>query len=150
MKGFFLSLVVATIFSTTLTQKAQARCEENFIPPHSEEELLAVQNWAVGAAFNMYSRFTNFKWDQKAYVNDNPNQALFNFGLVTATTCLPMDVLQLFVSADYHFSNVLRKAKQSDDKKEAFKAFKTFNKIFLSLAETYGMDRYLIPKGELL
>lgn len=150
MKGFFLSLVVATIFSTTISQKAQARCEENYIPPHNEEELVAVQSWAVGAAFNIYSRYTNYQWDQKAYVNDNPNPALFNFGLVTATTCLPMDVLQLYVSADYHFASVLSRAKQIKDKKEAFKAFKDFNKIFLSLAETYGMDRYLVPKGELL
>jgi len=147
MKGFFLSLVVVTITLSTISQAAYARCEENYIPPHTEEELLELQNWAVGAAFHIYSRFTNYRWDQKAYVKNNPNQALFNFGLVTATTCLPIDVLQLYVSADYHFSSVLNRARKNENKMEAFMKF---NKVFLSLAETYGMKDYLIPRGELL
>lgn len=139
-------LLTLLVFVTIQVQAKKSTCSNSYVPPHTREELEAVRKWAIGAAFNIYAKHSHFTWDQAAYVADVPNQALFNFGFATATSCLDLDVLQFYFGAEAHFVSLLRKL----DGLNPVEARIQFSEAFLAIATAYGMEKYLQPSGEML
>jgi hypothetical protein len=83
-KGFHL-------YNTTGSSSEETQSE--YIPPHTEEQLVAVKQWAKGGGFSAYLRYTNLEFDFKTYQDDCPNWAIFNFGRATGTEYIKLDLL---------------------------------------------------------
>jgi len=120
-KGFHL-------YNTTGSSTEEEETE--YIPPHTDEELKEVQQWAKGGAFSAFLSYTKLSFDSKSYQADCPNWALFNFGRATGVEYLKRDVLKgainMMSELQYHY------AKDSEN----------FQEKFLELAKREGLGAY--------
>lgn len=112
-----------------------AQCEQSYVPPTTQDELLKIREWAIVLAFIPMAEKAGYHFDAESYMEDipNPNPAAFHFGFVTATTCYPVDVITSY----YSYSVVLMRLYHQDI--ENFKIFYTEH------ADRYGYTPYLTP-----
>lgn len=139
MRSFLLG---AILFFAADVGYALGNCAYEYIPPHTTEELLEVRTWAIGGAFIQFADEAGYTFDSAAYMADAPNIALFNFGMVTNTTCLELDVMTGFFSAMTHLAQVWQKHKDPNTPKEM-----SFQEAYTRIATSYGFDKYLAPAG---
>ena len=111
---------------------ASSRCEEDYIPPHTNEELIQVSAWSAGGAFAFYAKYAGVEFDNEAYRNDCPNQAIFNFGLATGLSCIKVDVTTGYSSYSYALRNDYAKDPES------------FPEVYMERAIERGMDKYIV------
>ncbi len=120
-KGFHL-------YNTTGSSTEEQETE--YIPPHTDADLLAVQQWAKGGAFSSFLSFTNLSFDSESYRADCPDWAVFNFGRATGMEYLKRDVLKgainMMSELQYHYAN------NRDG----------FEQKFLELAKREGFESY--------
>lgn len=121
-KGFHL-------YNTTGSSTVEE--EGEYIPPHTAEELIQVRHWAKGGGFSAFLSYTDLKFDYKAYQDDCPNWAIFNFGRATATEFIKVDLLlgAINISSElqYHYA----------------KDPSNFEEVFIKIAEREGFTKYL-------
>lgn len=142
MKSFFLTV----LFAFSLGQNSWAikgSCEESYVPPHSTEDMRAVNQWATGGAFAIFAKQAHVYFDKCAYIADNPYPALFNFSRATATSCLEMDLMNGYMSMAWALDNIYRKITNGEYKDDS-----TFQEVYMDLAEQMGFDRYISVPGD--
>ncbi len=105
-----------------------------YIPPHTQDELSAVQRWAGIGAFASFADSAGYEFDRKRYLDDCPNWAIFNFGRQTGMTYLKVDVTQSFIGITYGLQQSLSKNPGA------------FPEIFWKFAINTGADKYLNKK----
>lgn len=132
----FLLVISVVLMGSSSSWALGGKCEESYIPPHTSEELGEVVDWARGGAFAVFAKEAGYEFDKVSYNQENPNQALFNFGRATGTSCLQRDVLNGYVSMAWVLQNALQKSKNASSK-EAFK------KLYKEYAEKLGFEIYL-------
>ncbi|MFT6071063.1 MAG: hypothetical protein ACJAT2_002704 [Bacteriovoracaceae bacterium] len=120
-KGFHL-------YNTTGSSTVEE--EGEYIPPHTADELEEVVHWAKGGGFSAFLSYTNLKMDYKAYQEDCPNWAIFNFGRATGTEFIKVDVLLGAIN----ISSELQYLYAKDPLK--------FEVAFLKVANREGFDQY--------
>ncbi len=105
--------------------------EGEYIPPHTEEELRQVLQWAKGGGFSAFLSYTNLKFDYKAYQDDCPNWAIFNFGRATGTEFIKVDLLLGAINISSELQHYYAKDKEN------------FEEVFIEIAEREGFSKYL-------
>jgi len=105
---------------------------QEYIPPHTQQELDETVKWAGGGAFAAYAELAGMKFLNEEYKADCPNWAIFNFGRATGTQFLKVDVISRALS----YSHVLQQKYAKD--RENFPDF------FRKLARDAGFIKYLI------
>jgi len=108
---------------------------DEYIPPHTWEELTSVQDWAAGASFSAFASQAGVNFDNEAYRNDCPNWALFNFGRATGTEFIKVDVLLKAINMSYALQQYFAKD-ESEEKSE-------FKKQYFRLLLVSGFDKYI-------
>lgn len=136
-------LVTVLILLGSSSSWGMSKCEENYVPPHTFQDLQEVKAWATGGAFYFYAKQAGYSFNKKAYNEDNPYLALFNFGRATGTTCLEIDVLNGYISMSWAFQSLTIKMNDPDVTME-----KTFQEIYTEQALALGMDVYLTKLPE--
>lgn len=121
------------------------RCEEAYVPPHDVQELAEVEAWAVGRAFLIFADKAGYLFDGDQYGEDNPYPALFYFGFATAKNCISQDVIVTYRSMLDHLARVYTKY---DD--GTYQSHLKFQEVYLKLADSYKMIKYLTPQGQLI
>ena len=131
-----LSLLIILFSANSWAVKRS--CEENYVPPYDLQLLDDVKAWAMGGAFAINAKRAEVAFDKKAYLEEVPYMAIFNFGRATGTSCLEVDILGSYVSMVWVFDNYFIKILKSEDIPE-----KSFKEFYLEQAEKYGFDRYI-------
>lgn len=108
---------------------------DEYIPPHTWDELIAVQDWAAGASFSSFAKEAGVEFDNEAYREDCPNWALFNFGRATGTEFVKVDVLMKALKMSYALQQYY--AKDASEEKSEFK------KEYFRLLQASGFDKYI-------
>ncbi|TNE97620.1 MAG: hypothetical protein EP326_11170 [Deltaproteobacteria bacterium] len=106
-----------------------------YIPPHTWQDLMNVTDWAAGASFSAFAKQAGVTFDNASYWEDCPNKALFNFGRATGTQYLRVDVLVKVSSLSYALQQYFARD-TSSDKSE-------FKKHYFRLLETYHFEQYV-------
>lgn len=102
-----------------------------YVPAHTQQELEAVTDWAVGGAYRSFAKDAGVEFDYASYMADCPNLALFNFGRATGTAHLRHDVLIKFTSVVFALSRALARGQEG------------FRETYLSMARESGFGKYL-------
>jgi hypothetical protein len=103
--AYLLSMARGFVLYNT-TGNSSEHPEQEYIPPHSLEDLMAIQQWAKGAALFSFLEYTEFEFLGEVYRSDCPNWALFNFGRATGTIYLKLDVLQITISLTHELQQL--------------------------------------------
>ena len=113
-----------------------SRARDEYIPPHTWQELMDVTDWAAGASFSNFARYAEVEFDNEAYRNDCPNWALFNFGRATGTEYIKIDVFTKAMNLSY----ALQQYYSRDESKDKF----NFKKEYFRLLKEYNFEQYLV------
>lgn len=125
-----LILCVAVMFSQGVL--ANSNCKEDYIPPHTEQDLFDVQEWAGGGAFAIFAKDAGYNFDRETYIADCPNWAIFGFGKALGPVCTQnVDLLSRYISLAFVMERKLEK-----DPEE-------FPEYYYEMAKKYGFDIYL-------
>jgi hypothetical protein len=106
-----------------------------YVPPHTQDELMAIQRWAGIGAFASFAKEAGYIFDSERYQKDCPNWVLFNFGRQTGMKYINADVTQTFLGLTYGLQVGLAKDPT------------TFPDVFWKYAVTTGADKYLTKKS---
>lgn len=112
------------------------RDRDEYVPPHTWQELMDVTDWAAGASFSGFAQYAGVDFDNEAYRNDCPNWALFNFGRATGTEYIKIDVLAKAINLSYALQQYYSRD-ESEDKSN-------FKKEYFRLLKEYNFEQYLI------
>lgn len=96
-----------------------------YIPPHTQDELLAVQRWAEGGAFKSFAQYAGVEFNFQKYMSDCPNMAIFNFGRATGTAHIRTDVLQRFNGRVYQLELLRARLNPEDFRKSYLELIKS-------------------------
>lgn len=108
-----------------------------YVPPHTNQQLLDVTQWAEGGAFAVFAQYAGFTFDNKTYNeacfnNETFNcREIFNFGYATGKAYFKYDVLDGYFRI---FNNLQFMYSHSPE---------TFSEKYLALAKSRGFDIYL-------
>ncbi len=139
--------VLVLMLSQNSFSKYENKCPGQ-APDHTWQDVMNVTYWAAGKAFANYAEKAGYTFDMQAYMEDSPHWALFNFGRATATACLTVDVLGVYLQTEYALSVYYHKS-IAEGEPPAFLNTE-FKNEFLRLAEDRGFDVYLTPAGVML
>lgn len=104
-----------------------------YVPEHTPEDLVAVIDWAAGAAFAIFAHYAGYQFDGDSYDQDCPHRALYNFGYATETLHLKTDVLQRYFRTFDYLAWKYRTSPQD------------FSQIYWERAQQDGFSQYLTP-----
>lgn len=103
-------------------------------PSYSFHEMITVAQWARGGAISAFAEQAGYTFDQKGYMAECPNIALFNFGRATGTAYMPIDVLIYFNRDMYGLERTYGQERAK------------FIPLFLAMAKESKMEKYLTPQ----
>lgn len=104
---------------------------DEYIPPHTQEELFATRRWARGAAFIEFRAVAGVEFDREAYIADCPNWPMFGFLKHTGTEFVEFDVMKGNVNMTFELGYILRTDPEN------------FKERYLELAEHYDFLKYV-------
>jgi hypothetical protein len=122
----------STLIAVAKASRKRNNRHREYIPPHTQEELIQVQFWAQGDALLPFAELLGYTFDKKTYKEDCPNWAIFGFGKATATQYIKIDVLSLHSKLQYALHIYFTQHPE------------TFEGRFLKIAEELDMMKYLV------
>lgn len=105
---------------------------EEYIPPHTEQDLEDTQKWAAGSAFFNYQKQAGVSFNREQYVADCPNWALFGFLKATGNHYIDINILRDAINTQFSLDYL-------------FRTSSNFRKDYLELAEEKGFFKYITP-----
>jgi hypothetical protein len=116
---------------------ASYQCSEP--PAFTQDQVLKLNDWAVGGAFRQFAGNAGAVFNYDSYRADCPNWAAFGYGIYNGAQCTAgVDVLSSY------FGELTALAVKLSNDPDGFKDY------YWAEAKNVGMDKYLTPAQEQL